>query len=56
MTMLDMIEDHFCGHGERTEAELLDGIRYARGRGECPSWWAEVVYELRSGREERETG
>jgi hypothetical protein len=57
MTMLDMLEDFLCGEdlSPLTPHDLLDGVRFARGRAEAPAWWAEVVYELRSQRrEERE--
>jgi hypothetical protein len=52
MTMLDLLEDHLTGNSAFTRQELLDGIRYARGRGEAPAWWAETVYELRAQRRE----
>lgn len=55
MTMLDLIEDWLMGGSEFTPQELLDGVRFVRGRGDAPPWWAETVFELRAQRrEERE--
>lgn len=54
MTMLDLIEDHFTEDvWGLLPSELLDGVRFVRGRSEeAPGWWAEVVYELREQRRE----
>lgn len=52
MTMLDLIEDYLTGNPRLSQAELLDGVRYVRGRGEAPPWWAEVLYEERARRRE----
>jgi hypothetical protein len=55
MTALDLAEDFLTGQSDRTKGEIIDAIRFARGRGECPPWWAEVVFELRAiRREDRE--
>jgi hypothetical protein len=52
MMALDLAEEFLTGDSERTKGEVLDAIRFARGRGECPPWWAEVAFESRAIRRE----
>ena len=52
MTALDLAEEFLAGDSERTKREIIHAIRFARGRGDCPPWWSEVVYELRAERRE----
>ena len=52
MTMLDLVENYLLGDDSLSADEILDGVRFARGRADAPGWWAEVVYELRAQRRE----
>lgn len=49
---LDLAEDYLNDESERTSDEIIEAIRFARGRGECPPWWAEVAFERHAVRRE----